>query len=506
MDMKYWSLKKYNPRPEQEVIIDKIQAAMECDYKNIILEAGTGTGKSAIATTIARMVNTSYILTMTNQLQKQYLQDFNYMLAEVKGRNNYHCNYGGSCQDCQMEKEEESKCEDCEYLSSVLIAQDNQCVISNYDYLFYAGNYANQWDSRDLLILDEAHNFEKKVMSLVSEGLNRYVIFERLGFDIFESVSKGGALKNINNPEYWINILEKCIEKEQSIFTFDSVEEKKQQQYLAKYRRMIKNLKSNFIIELPLRKGIIADKDKTARLKMVCKPLSGAEHSNSLLKYGQTRLFMTGTLGNAEKFCEWNGIDYGDTKYIYCKSPFPVENRPIIKKYVCSMRQEAWHNPHIIKYIQKIMSNHQGEKGVIHTSSNQQAWWIKNNLKSNKVWVAYGNGREATIRSFEESDYPITLVGAGLKDGVDFKHDKCRYQILFKVPYPNLGSQQVKLRRKLDPVWYIYNTVMPLMQSYGRGIRDATDYCKFYVIDEDFEHLIQEYDYLFNEYFLEAVQ
>ena len=47
---------------------------------------------------------------------------------------------------------------------------------------------------------------------------------------------------------------------------------------------------------------------------------------------------------------------------------------------------------------------------------------------------------------------------------------------------------------------------MPLMQSYGRGIRDNDDYCKFYVLDEDFEHLITEFKYLFNEYFLEAIQ
>ena len=146
------------------------------------------------------------------------------------------------------------------------------------------------------------------------------------------------------------------------------------------------------------------------------------------------------------------------------------------------------------------------QKGVIHTSSNQQAWWIKQRLNSNRVWVAQGQSREETIKRFEESNYPITLIGAGIKDGVDFKGDKCRYQILFKVPYPNLGSQQVKIRRQVDPVWYMYQTVMPLMQSYGRGIRDETDYCKYYVLDEDFEHLVTTYDCLFNEYFLEAIQ
>ena len=75
MDMAHWSLTQYPPRPEQVKIIDEISTAIDNDYHNIILEAGTGTGKSAIATTIARMMDESYILTMTNQLQRQYLDD-----------------------------------------------------------------------------------------------------------------------------------------------------------------------------------------------------------------------------------------------------------------------------------------------------------------------------------------------------------------------------------------------------------------------------------------------
>lgn len=505
--MEYWSLKNHPPRPEQVQIINKIKSAMDSGYKNIILEAGTGSGKSAIATSVARMVNDSYILTMTNQLQNQYLTDFNYLLAEVKGRNNYSCNYGGTCQSCQMEKEKETKCMDCEYKLAVIHAQNSPNIISNYDYLFYAGNYANQWDTRELLILDEAHNFEKKIMNLVSEELNRKIIFNRLGFDIFESVRKGGTLKSINNYDYWVSILEKCLEQEQTIEIYDDpVAEKAHQGYLEKYRRMILDLDNDFVIELPLKKDIVEDKSYDMGLKMVLKPFSAENHSDKLLKYGDVRLFMTGTLGNAEKFCEWNGLDFNDTEYIYCKSPFPVNNRPIIKRYVCSMKQEAWRNYHIIKYIQKIINNHHGEKGVIHTSSNQQAWWIKKNLNSNKIWVAYGANREETIHKFEESNYPIVLVGAGIKDGVDFKGDKCRFQILFKVPYPSLGSQQVKIRRRVDSEWYMYQTIMPLMQAYGRGVRDMDDYCTMYVLDMDFEELVDVYGYFFNEYFLEAIQ
>ena len=88
---KFWSLKQHPPRPEQIRIIDEIIEAIEMGFKNIIVEAGTGTGKSAIATSIARYIQDSYILTMTKQLQNQYLDDFSYMLAEIKGKSNYNC-------------------------------------------------------------------------------------------------------------------------------------------------------------------------------------------------------------------------------------------------------------------------------------------------------------------------------------------------------------------------------------------------------------------------------
>jgi Rad3-related DNA helicase len=245
-------------------------------------------------------------------------------------------------------------------------------------------------------------------------------------------------------------------------------------------------------------------------LKAEFKPLKINDYSDTLLHFGEIRLFMTGTLGSKDKFCEWIGIDPKETYYIFVKSPFPKSNRPIIKSYVGSMsgrkgRNPNWRNPAAIQKINEIIKKHQHEKGVIHTSSNQQAWFIKKMLNSKKVWVAQGSSREDTIRRFESANGPVVLVGAGLKDGVDFKGDKCRYQIMFKMPYPSLAGKQVNIRMHYDNSWYAYQTIMPLMQAYGRGIRDNNDYCVLYVLDSDFDRLLNQYHHLFNEYFLEAI-
>lgn len=513
-NMQYWSFKKkYNPRPEQIKIIDEIQDAMSMGFKNIILEAGTGIGKSAIATTIANMVTDSYICTMTNQLQSQYLNDFSNMLTEIKGRSNYTCNYKGYCDNCQMEEENEAKCDDCEYIWALRNALTSRTIITNYDYLFYAGAYAGLFSPRELLILDETHNFEKKIMNLVSSELNRKTIIRKYGFDIFEPVKKGSTLKSINNYSYWVNILEKLIQIIKSKSPRNEKEAKKNQRAIKRYSLLINQLTNDkWVVDLPTKKEILADKDYNAGLKVEFKPIMIKDYADTLLDFGKTRLFLTGTLGNKNKFCEWIGIDPDETYYIYQKSPFPVEHRPILKEYVKSMsgftynRVPNWKDNRVLDKINKIIHKHRFKKGVIHTSSNQQAWWIKKSLNSKNIWVAQGPTREDTIKKFEKTNRPVVLIGAGIKDGVDFKGDICQYQILFKMPFPSLASAQVNIRKHYDKVWYAYQTIMPLMQAYGRGIRDMDDYCVMYVLDSDFDRLVHDYNYLFNEYFLEAIQ
>lgn len=518
---RHWSLQGFPPRPEQKQIINEIIDAIDMGFKNIIIEAGTGTGKSAIATTIANYIGDSYILTMTKQLQNQYLDDFDYMLAEIKGTSNYSCNLRPtSCDDCMQLDANRGRHQDCKYKLAIEYAKEHPCVITNYDYLFFAGNYAESFMPRKLLVLDESHNLEKKIMHLIGKTLNRQMIWKHYGLDIFYPVTQGKTLKSIDNVDYWVSTLHELETRARSK-AYNAVNRKNRELYTKdklKFQYLITQLEdteAKFIIELPTKKDILNDKlvnDKFENgLKAEFKPLTISDYSDQLLHFGEIRLFMTGTLGNKDKFCQWIGIDPNETYYIFVKSPFAKEHRPIIKSYVGSMsgrkgRNPNWRNPQAIQKIKELINKHRYEKGVIHTSSNQQAWFIKKMLNSKNVWVAQGPTREDTIRRFESSRQPVILVGAGLKDGVDFKGDKCRYQIMFKMPYPSLAGKQVNIRMHIDKSWYAYQTIMPLMQAYGRGIRDTDDYCVMYVLDSDFDRLLNQHRYLFNEYFLEAIK
>ena len=212
--MIHWSLPKYAPRNVQIVLINKINDAIGNGYKNIILEAGTGTGKSAIAATIASMYDDSYILTMTKQLQEQYLDDFGAILVEIKGRSNYKCNYKGTCDFCIKSEYNLAKCKDCDYLTALNLAKESENVLTNYDYFYYAGVANPSLNSRELLILDEAHNLERKMLALSSNDLNREYIAMKFGIDIFEPVMS--RTKSVNylkkEPDYWMDLCDELVE------------------------------------------------------------------------------------------------------------------------------------------------------------------------------------------------------------------------------------------------------------------------------------------------------
>ncbi len=533
--MIHWSLAGHHPRNTQIKLINKINFAIGEGYKNIILEAGTGIGKSAIATTLANMYEDSYILTMTKQLQEQYLDDFGDMLVEIKGKGNYKCNYKGTCDFCIKSEYNIAKCSDCDYLIAFRKAKKSKNVITNYDFMYRVGVDNQMLDPRQLLILDEAHNLERKMLMLSSHELNREYISTKFGIDIFEELMKGEkSYYHIkNNSVYWIEVCKKlmkaCGENIEKIegtgkdvqvtldefesnpskySNVDYVEKQILESDLKEFNSIRLGLESgDLIIDVPELKLI---KDNKMDIFAEFKPYSVSDATQNLLSFGETRIFLTGTLGDMKKFCKWNNINPDNTYYIYEKSPFEVSNRPIYIDFVGNMggsRRNVpnWKNKRAILKIKELIDKYPNQKGVIHTSSNEQAFWIMDNLKEYKLLFVGGESRNEVLKEFNGRNDGVILIGASIKDGVDLKGDLCRFQIIFKVPYPQL-NEQVKFRKSLDPSWYYYQAVMAIMQAYGRGIRDKEDYCDMYIIDSNFKRLFDFNYNFFNEYFIEALK
>ena len=518
-----------NPREGQLDIIADIEEAISKGYKYIILEAGTGTGKSAVATTLARMYESAYILTMTKQLQKQYADEFDFPL--VKGRGNFDCLKDGLEVTCDMgacktaPKNSKFFCpygisknptltgelafkdsfgsdiffqttDHCNYWQQKANSINSPITLMNYDYAILELNYVKHFGKRTLLILDEAHNIEDKLMKTMEINLyNR-----QLEKDIKKVISPQ-TLKSAEKGE-WIMEID-AIQGHYSDIEIKDLPTNKADRINSTIAKL-KSLKTNLENE-PGNWVIDADENGVS-----FKPLRVNHYAEDyLFKHGDVVIFLSATILSHKMFSKWLGLDPREVYHIQVDSPFSVEKRPIELNLAGKMsksrvKQSA---PKSIEILQKILKRHEGEKGLIHTHSYKCQQYIVNHLYSNRLISHGNNNRERVLKFFEEDENPLVLVSPSMSEGVDLPYDKCRFQVIYKIPFPYLGDKQVHMRMKKDQRWYAYKTAMTLMQAYGRGMRAEDDSCVTYILDSDIQMILKSplYKSLIPEFFKEAI-
>ncbi|HEY0196483.1 MAG TPA: ATP-dependent DNA helicase [Methanobacterium sp.] len=517
------------PREGQLEIISDIKHAVEEGFPYILLEAGTGTGKSAIATTLAGIYQSAYILTMTKQLQSQYGVQFGYPL--VKGRGNFSCKETldiscdtGTCQTTP--RTQKFVCEygiskspfdggqfafedayganiyfrsgeHCQYWKQKADAVKSPVTLMNYDYALLELNYVKHFGKRRLMILDEAHNIEDKLMHRLEVNIHN----KRLENDVKKSIPI--SMMSDENPEEWILFLESIYESYQELAVQKMPKNKADRINRTKSRlqELLTNLEEtpeNWVVDrIP---GGVAF--KPLKVDMYAK--------DRLFRHADTCLFMSATILDMDLFCKWLGIDPQETYKIRIKSNFPASARPVHLKIVGNMSRRSINRtaPKTIPVLEKIIDYHRYEKGLIHTHNYNCQKYILNKIKNNRLIGHNSSNREYQLRRFEESQENLVLVSPSMGEGVDLPYEKCQFQVIYKIPFPFLGDRQVNQRRKKDSKWYAYKTVMTLLQAYGRGMRAEDDYCETYILDGNFRMLLHNplYRNLVPEFFKEAIQ
>jgi Rad3-related DNA helicase len=77
-----------------------------------------------------------------------------------------------------------------------------------------------------------------------------------------------------------------------------------------------------------------------------------------------------------------------------------------------------------------------------------------------------------------------------MMNGIDLKDDLSRFQIILKVPFPNLQSTKIKKRLETKGSWYNWKTLIEVMQAYGRSIRNDEDWAETYILDACFDQVL----------------
>lgn len=513
-------------RPAQKRALEAIMKAEQLNKKYILLELPTGVGKSGIAWAMGSWCRAmkdpgiqpgGYILTTQKTLQAQYLRDFESMgLVEVKGANNYwcqewetDCSSGGKLSKAVTG---ESCGYACPYKRAKSIFMSNQLGVTNFSYFLNDNRYVKSLTKRQSVIVDEAHNAEKEILSFADIEISKGRA-ETLGLDLpfFEQ----GQVKEAFD---WLEsrflpagaIEEKRLEAEMKMAALEdnrdqaiSISRKHDalDKYLCKVRRINgTNLEDWFVYS-----------DETTG-SLYVKPLTAAMFSDELLfNSGKRILMMSATILDKKTFARNLGIDMSQAGFLRLESDFPVENR-LIHFYPTgkmSMAHQENTIPKMLKTLEKILNKHNNEKGIIHCQSYKiqkiVSEYFSNTAHASRLLTHTAADRVETIIKHTMTEDPTILLSPSMTEGLDLKEDLSRFQVIIKLPFPFLGDKFIKARMERDPSWYTWQTSLTLVQATGRSIRSQEDYATTYILDSDFMFFLSKANSILPKWWLDSI-
>ncbi|MDA4123265.1 MAG: DEAD/DEAH box helicase family protein [Thaumarchaeota archaeon] len=532
-------------RPFQREILDKLEAEIAARRKYIILEAPVGFGKSAVAAALCRYMGSAYILTSTKQLQDQYASDFGFRV--VKGKSNFQClvptSSGlqvpcnkGRCEvdwrlsDCphyltfeQFDEhkkhrcDRESKCEHgnrlCPYYEQKWTAFRTAVAVCNYPFFLSELKYTDELPHRKLLVCDEVHDLEKQLVGFASFSLRRSTL---------ESYGEGvppekTAIpdRGLEDPSAWLDTLK------DKIGIFDDFCEahlddgdaqdrvasaKSSLESLEGFTESLKTNPENWVVNKVKKSpdGLVEE--------VVFQPINVGGYVGPLLSTADTVLMMSATVFSKDLLCTTVGLDPAEVSFIkVSESVFPVSNRPIYAMNVAQLNRanlEASLDG-IARAVDEIMDRHSNERGVIHTTSYQQVNLIMSRVSEKnraRLITTDGGFERSVLLQIHGATGASVLISPSLFQGVDLKDELSRFQVVVKVPYPDLSERRTRVKLERDRGWYDWQTALRLVQTYGRSVRSETDHAVTYVLDSNFTRFVGEQKGMFPSYFLEAVK
>jgi Rad3-related DNA helicase len=537
--LRHFPLKR-PPRKGQEASLKFIEEMISQDVRDIVIEAPTGAGKSAIGAAVCQWSSTwpsvvpiegrviqkgGYYLVTQKALQDQIVDDVrdNFVdkeFASLKSSEAYECDAHGNCQ-IGLQAKKDRCCEGkkegrCPYLLTKMAFERSKFSVTNYSYFLTERMYVGQFPTRNVLVCDECHTIEKQLL--------------RFGeLIITQEKLREWDLRGLIVPEYddvqqflaWLEkkylfVVEDRAKTLQMFLESDpaACKDPKLTQKLTALNNQIQKVK--LAIE-----GVNARPDdwvywteETERDGSVAslKPLVAAPYMDLVRSGGLYRVYMSAYPGEKHIFCRSLGLDPREVAWIKLKSPFAPESRPIIMGCVGSMskKNKAQTLPIMLKTIAKVLAAHHNEKGVIHCNSYALGTEIYEHFRVTPhglrlLFPKCADDRDGAMNTHRMSPQPTVLISPSMTEGFDFKDDLARWQIIAKMPYPYLGDQQVAAMKERNPDWYSMQTASTIIQACGRIVRDEKDHGITYVLDSDFNMLWSRHSYFFPNWFKSAM-
>ena len=210
--------------------------------------------------------------------------------------------------------------------------------------------------------------------------------------------------------------------------------------------------------------------------------------------FSDVRIYLSATLQTDNLLQRWNP-DINTTEIINLNSGWDESNSPIHLQKVENFSHKNTKNAlkAAVTAIDKICRTHKNERGIIHTTSYEILNYLKTNAKSTKRFVAYTTTSEKINILQNWNTYPKNsiLIGPSLTQGVDMTDDCARFNVIVKIPFPNVSSALWRKRFQKKRNVYYAEAAIVLEQAAGRASRHANDTSITYILDERADKFIK---------------
>ena len=522
------------PRVQQIEMLNMVKKSINSGKKYILINAPTGSGKSYLSIMIANWYKQYVsagksvkfdIITNSKILQEQYKRDYEF-INDLRGQSNYKCIRHGT--DCHTGKElnkaaKQVNCMACPYDMAKRNWVEGDVSLTNFhlfnSFVFYVKETMIE-RSANVLIVDEAHDFESVFCDFISNKLSAK-IFRNYGMEEINVVNYERKLSYIKTVGQFINFVEKDFLpfitqlRENFELILPDTGDKKIREIYAKYITYIEGSEERFdsllkdFAKNDANWALDITKDKVGNIELILQPIWGKDYLHKLVyKYYDHVIFMSASILNRDIFSYINGLDLELTDYYELESTFEVKNRMIYYiscgKMNYANKKETFDNQ--VRTINKILKKYEGQKGIIHTTNYEISNWLKESVKNKRLLFHETDDRDKILEKHIKSKSPTVLVSPSMMSGLDLKDDLSRFQIILKMPYPNLGSNKIKSRKESNSDSYTLKTCQDLIQSYGRSVRSEEDHADTFILDSNFQDLLR-YSYRFlPNWFIEAIK
>ena len=523
------------PRPAQARLLEALGAAIgEAEGvegpRVFMLEAPPGVGKSHVALTLARWSGDAYLLTSQKLLQDQYEREFGDAIQLVKGRENYLCERAqparvttshGLCRRprgpfCQ-----------CPYARAKLAALNGPIFCTNTTYFLTLRQWQReQLRPRRVLLVDEAHNLEAQLVRVFTVAFAPDQMKEWFGGPLPRlgrrrrvpdplrgpgGPSRRGADAHRRSPR------EPAPARARRRRPPHAIRSPPQEQALLGQRDLLESAlaRLHFFLDAEDTEWVVRYPDQIgATLELM--PLTVSAMAPALLwDAAELVVLSSAFLGRREAIAGYFGLEPDAVRAFASESPFALEQRLIEYRPVGALSKATLSElePALFGEVAAILAAHPAEKGLVHAASYAAARRLLADLAARApeqyrrvIFVESSEAKGRALDQHRASPQPTVLLSPSLREGVDLPDDFLRFQVITKVPYPDLGDPWTAARQARDPQWYALETAKALVQAYGRSCRHAGDHGVTYVLDAHFARFLQRYRPLLPAWFREAAE